>query len=128
MKESRVKLNRKKRVTSNVDDLELLISHNSQRRANSGLSGRVKWYGFLLIIGLAGSAACLWAMFYTSHSEQVAHNLGMTKVANSLENVLELLAFPVLMFMVILSVYALQRLYKIYLLANNPSLGTNRRA
>lgn len=126
MKESHLRLKRKERVTSDVDNLELLISHSSQGRSHSGLSGRVKWYGALLIFGLAGSAACLWAMFYTSDSEQMAHNLGMTRVANSLENILELLAFPVLMFTVILSVYAVQRLYKIYLLANDPSLGKRR--
>lgn len=126
MKESRVRLNRKDRVTSDADNLELLISHSSQGRSHSGVSGRVKWYAALLTFGLAGSAACLWAMFYTSHGEQIAHDLGMTKVANSLENILELLALPVLMFTVILSVYALQRLYKMYLLANDPSLGRKR--
>lgn len=114
-------------MKSKRDNLELLVSHNSQVRRQSGLSGRVKWYGALLLFGLIGSAGCLWAMFYTSHSEEMAHNLGMTRVANSLENVLDLLAFPVLMFTVILSVYSTQRLYQIYRLANDPALGKRRR-
>lgn len=111
--------------------MELLVSHNAPARHRSGLrgvSGRVKWYGSLLVLGLAGTAGCLWAMFYTSHSEAVAHNLGMTRVANSLENVLDLLAIPALMFAVILSAYSLQRLYWIYRSANYPDLNKRSRS
>ena len=114
-------------MKSKRDDLELLVSHSSQVPRQSGLSGRVKWYGALLFLGLTGSAGCLWAMFNTSHSEEMAHRMGMTRVANSLENVLDLLAFPVLMFTVILSVYSTQRLYQIYRLANDPAQGKRRR-
>ena len=119
----------KSRVESEQDNLELLVSRNPQMRlrtSSGGLSGRLKWYSALLVLGLAGSAGCLWAMFYTAHSEEMAHKLGMTKVANSLESILDLLAFPVLMFTVILSVYAVERLYRIYQLANAP-VGRRRR-
>ena len=113
------------------DDLELLVVRNKQMRHRAGaggLGGRVKWYGALLLVGLVGSASCLWAMFYTSHSEEVAHKLGMTRVANSLENILDLLAFPVLMFTVILSVYSVERLYRLYQLANDPAGRRRRKA
>ena len=100
------------------DDFELLVSHNRKRHTPS--SARLKWYLALLVAGIVGSAGCLWAMFYTSRSEAVAHKLGLTRVANSLENILDLLALPVLMFTVILTIYASQRLYRIYKEANDP--------
>ena len=110
------------------DKLELLISHNPKLQSQSGLSGRVKWYGALLILGLTGTALCLWTMFYTPIIEGAAHDLGMTRVANSLENVLDVLAYPALMFTVVLSVYAMQRLYRIYRQANDPGLGKRGQA
>lgn len=100
--------------------MELLVPREQRAKRVKRFSGRVRWYAGLLIVGVFGSIGCLLAMFYTSHSENVAYKLGLTRVANSLENVLELLAWPVLMFMVILSIYALQRLHQLYKVANDP--------
>ena len=120
---------RNSRVQFKDEDLELLVPRNRQvrsRATSGGVDRRVKWYCTLLILGLAGSVGCLWATFYTSYCEEMAHKLGMTKVANSLENVLDLLAFPVLMFTIILSVYSVERLFRLYQLMNDPA-GRRRR-
>ena len=106
------------KLRTDSENFELLISHNRGDRTPS--SARLKWYLALLVAGVLGSAGCLWAMLYTSRSEAVAHKLGMTRVANSMENILDLLALPVLMFTVVLTVYASQRLYRIYKVANDP--------
>ena len=65
-------------------------------------------------------------MLYTSHSEAVAERLGMARVANSLENILDLLALPVLLFSVVLTLYALQRLYRLYRQISYPDRHSNR--
>jgi len=46
--------------------------------------------------------------------------LGLHTMANSLENVLEILAYPVILFMVILTIYAGQQLYFQYRQVNDP--------
>jgi TRAP-type C4-dicarboxylate transport system permease small subunit len=104
------------------EELELLLSHRRQsgRSGHPPVRARVRLHLVLLVIGLLGSMGCLWPMLYTSDSEKMAQNLGLYRVANSLENILSLLAFPVLMFMVILTIYAAQQLYRLYKEANDP--------
>lgn len=114
---------RKHHPPGNANDMELLVSNGRRSNKNNTfgkISGRVKWYLFLLFIGLVGVALCLWAVLFTAHSEDVIHGLGMTRVANSLENILDLLALPALMFAVILCAYASQRLYSLYRKSNDP--------
>jgi len=101
-----------------ASEMQFLVSHDTDGRKSSRSSSHVRLHIALLLIGLLGSIACLWAMIYTSHSEEVAVNLGLERVANSLENILSLLAFPVLLFMVILTAYAIQQLYLAYRRAN----------
>lgn len=108
------------------DDFELLVSHRERQKDQRGLGARAKWYAVFLVIGISGCIGCLWAMIYTSHSEEVAHRLGMTKVANSLDTLLEVLALPALLFFGVLSAYASQRLYQLYKLANNPVIRRRR--
>ncbi len=103
-------------VTQADEEIEPLLSRSSAGRSTTGSTARSRlvFHGSLLGIGLTGSIACLWAMLYTSRGEEVAKNLGLHRVANSLENILSLLAYPVLMFSVILSLYAGQQLYRLY--------------
>lgn len=105
------------RSTANQDEeFELLLSRKPGKRSVKGSSARARFllHGCLFTVGLIGSISCLWAMLYTSHSEEVAENLGLHRVANSLENILSLLAFPVLMFSVILTLYGAQQLYLLH--------------
>ncbi|WP_157735702.1 hypothetical protein [Granulosicoccus antarcticus] len=103
-------------------DFELLVQRDRGKVTNRRSSGksRLVLHTSLFLIGLLSSIGCLWAMLYTSDSEEVAVNLGLHRVANSLENILSLLAYPVLMFTVILTLYALQQLYGLYKEAADP--------
>lgn len=107
------------------ENFQLLVSNREKTPVIQGISARTKWYLLVLLLGVCGTLGCLWAMFYTDQSERVASTLGMGRVANSMDNILQLLAFPVLMFTVIVSVYAVQRLYRQYKLGSSPQF--NRR-
>lgn len=109
------------------EDLELLVSRDTSNHKKSAITASVKFHIFLFAVGVLGSMGCLWAMFFTSHSEEVANNLGMQRFANSLENILQLLEYPFLMFTIILAVYAAQQLYRAYAEASNPSYRGSRR-
>lgn len=111
---------RRKKSSKNLEhnEMEFLVSHDTEKRTSSGISTHVWVHCFLLVIGLVGSICCIWAMLYTSQSEEVVYNLGLQKVANSMENILSLLAYPVLLFTVILTAYAVQQLYLAYRRAN----------
>ena len=103
-------------------DFELLVQRkrgNVMKRRSSGKS-RLVLHASLFLTGLLSSIGCLWAMLYTSDSEEVVANLGLHRVANSLENILSLLAYAVLMFTVILPLYAVQQLYCLYKEAADP--------
>ena len=103
-------------VSEQEEEFGMLLSQKPGKRRTKGSStrSRLVLHGSLFSIGLIGSIGCLGAMLYTSRSEEVAQNLGLHRVANSLENVLSLLAYPVLMFTVILTLYAAQQLYRLY--------------
>ncbi len=57
-------------------------------------------------------------MIYISHSEEIATNLVLNRVANSLENIPSLLAYPALLLTVILTADAIQQPYRAYRRAN----------
>lgn len=103
-------------LRNNDEEFELLLTHKKSDHKVKGSSAKTRllFHTSMLLIGLTGSISCLWSMFYTSESEEVAISLGLHRVANSLENILSLLAYPVLMFMVILTLYAGQQLYRLY--------------
>lgn len=103
-------------IDKREDEFELLLTRKPASRKPVGSSARARFVynTSLLVIGLVFTISCLWAMLYTSDSEEVVKNLGMHRVANSLENILSLLAYPVLMFSVILTLYAAQQLYRLY--------------
>ncbi len=98
------------------EEFGMLLAQKPANRQTKGSStkSRLILHGSLFTIGLISSISCLAAMLYTSRGEEVAQNLGLHRVANSLENILSLLAYPVLMFTVILTLYAAQQLYRLY--------------
>lgn len=114
-------------VASEQEEMELLLSSSTRTQISTATSTSVKFHIALLIVGIVGALGCLWTMLYTAHSEEVAYNLGLERVANSLENVLQLLAYPVLMFLIVLSAYAAQQLYRAYREANDPDSYRHRR-
>lgn len=107
---------RKRSPAAQGDDLEPILSRKSRVQAAKGSSARSRFifFGCLFVGGLISSIACLWAMLYTSRSEEVAESLGLHRVANSMDNILSLLAYPALMFLVVLTAYAAQQLYRLY--------------
>lgn len=108
--------------------MELLLPRGRITTQRSHVKSRVIFHIMLFTIGLLSSIGCLWAMLYTSDSEQMAMNLGLHRVANSLDNILSLLAYPVLMFMVILTLYAGQQLYRLHKEASDPRAFRRRRS
>ena len=98
------------------EEFGMLLSHKPGKRQITGSStrSRLVLHGSLFTIGLISSISCLAAMLYTSHGEELSQKRGLHRVANSLENILSLLAYPVLMFTVILTLYAAQQLYRLY--------------
>ena len=103
------------------DKMELLVPRSKSRiPRGSSFGSRVKLHLVLFVIGIVGTACCLWAMLDTHNSKTKMQELGLHKVANSLDSILALLAYPVLMFTAILAVYAGQQLFRLYCFANNP--------
>ncbi len=110
-----------------ANEMEFLFSQNTKKHTTNRVSLHVQIHVALLVLGLLGSMACLWAMLYTSDTERVALKLGLERVANSLENVMSVLAIPALMFTVILTIYSIQQLYFAYRRANYLVSGGHRR-
>ena len=104
------------------EQMELLVSHSrpAGSRPHTDMRARVQLHLILFIVGLFGSGMCLWAMLNTDRSEEVVQTLGFHRVANRMENSLELLAYPFLMLTVVLTLYAAQQLYRLYREANDP--------
>jgi len=103
------------------EEMELLVSHDGARKPRaSNFSAQIKLHIVLLLLGTLGTIGCLWAMLDTHNSKLKMQELGLHKVANSLDNILQLLAYPVLMFSVILTAYAAQQLFRAYRTANDP--------
>lgn len=102
------------------DEMELLVPRGKSRTPRgSSFGSRVKLHLVLFVFGFIGTISCLWAMLDTHNSKAKIQELGLHKVANSLENILSLLAYPVLMFTAILAVYAGQQLFRLYRIANS---------
>ena len=111
----------KKTQDTGSENIELLLSKDVS--ANGGvphLSRRIKFYLVLLLAGVVGAAGCSFAMFNTGDSAQKIQEIGLNRVANSLENVLSILAYPVLLFTILIAAYACQQIFKEYRLVNNP--------
>lgn len=104
--------------TDRLNEIERLVSQEEKTGTDIGVSTRVKLYIALFVFALLGTLACLWTMLNTTRAETLANNLELRRVANSLDNILSVLALPALMFTVILMVYSVQRLYQLYRRAN----------
>lgn len=103
-----------------ADKMELLVSKKIE--ATSGilrLSQRLKMC-LLLLFGILGLVGCAFTMINTGGSAEKIQEMGLSRVANSLENVLSIMAIPVLLFMILLVAYACQQIYKEYRSVYNP--------
>jgi hypothetical protein len=98
-----------------LEDFQLLVPSEVTKKPRTVVfSPRLKWYLFVLFASVVGFLACLLVMFNTTESQSIAHSIGLTRVGNGLNTILDLLAYPVLMLTAISAIYAIQRLYGIY--------------
>jgi hypothetical protein len=108
---------------TDTDEIELLVSKEVE--ATSGipcLSRRMKAYMWLLLFGVLGVAACAFAMLNTGVSAEKIQEIGLDRVANSLENVLSIMAYPVLLFLILFVAFVCQQIYKEYRSVFNPKI------
>lgn len=109
--------------------MELLVSKNVGMTSDlPPMPTRMKISLGMLAFGIIGSISCLFAMFNTEDSASKIEELGMQRVANSLDNVLATLAFPILLFFLILTMFACQRIFLDYRAANDPDRFKRRKA
>jgi len=108
-------------IDSDNEKIELLVSKAAPSADGIPQMGSsIKFHLALLVFGVLGLTACLYAFFFTGSSAEAMGHLGMVRVANSLDNVLSVLAYPVMVLFGLLCAYAVQRLYSHYRRVNNP--------
>lgn len=101
--------------------MELMVSKNVEsENLIFRLSSRMKMLMALLGAGILGVIACVFAMLNTSESADTMQQIGLSRAANSLENILSLLAYPILLFMILFVAYASVQVYKEYRTVYNP--------
>ena len=101
--------------------MELMVSKNVEsENLIFRLSSRMKMLMALLGAGILGVIACVFAMLNTSESADTMQQIGLSRAANSLENILSLLAHPILLFMILFVAYASVQVYKEYRTVYNP--------
>lgn len=109
--------------------MELLVSRKASMASDlPPMPARMKISLGMLAFGILGSLACLFAMFNTEDSASKMERLGLQRAANSLDNVLSTLAFPILLFFLILTLFACQRIFLDYRAANDPERFKRRKA
>ena len=74
-----------------------------------------------LAAGLIGAAAVAWSMHDTRASAEAAGRLGMARVQSNMEDILGILAIPVLLFFVILAAWSALDLLRLHRAANDPA-------
>lgn len=95
-------------------------------RTSSGSRTRLNLV--LLVAGLSGSLLTAFSMTSSSAGGRMAQSLGMNRLASNFDKVLAILAWPILLFCLILCAYSFTELIKIYRAVNNPdSYGSHRR-
>lgn len=103
-----------------AEDFQLLMRATESRQTGQWqMSARAKWYFSVLIGSFLLFVACLFAMLNQPIVQSVAHSLGMSRIGNNIPTILELLAYPLLMFAAIAFVYAVQRLVALYKAAHH---------
>lgn len=106
---------------SDAVQMELMVSKKIESSSMVlRLSSRMKLFAALFVAGILGVIGCAFAMLNTSQSADKMQELGLNRAANSLENVLSVLAYPVLLFMILFVVYASMQIYKEYRSIYNP--------
>ena len=101
--------------------MELMVSKNVEsENLIFRLSSRMKMLMALLGAGILGVIACVFAMLNTRESADTMQQIGLSRAANSLENILSLLAYPILLFMILFVAYASVQVYKEYRTVYNP--------
>ena len=101
--------------------MELMVSKNVEsENLIFRLSSRMKMLMALLGAGILGVIACVFAMLNTSESADTMQQIGLSRAANSLENILSLLAHPILLFMILFVAYASVQVCKEYRTVYNP--------
>lgn len=99
----------------NSENMELLVSkHAGDSSSLPSMPIAVKLSFALLFFGAAGTFGCLYVMLNSDHSVVRVEELGMQRVANNWDNLLNTLAIPALMFFVLLTLYACQLIYMAY--------------
>jgi len=93
----------------------------------SALSAQTRLYLILLAIGLVGAASTGFSMVSSATGGRIAQSLGMNRVASHFDNIIAILAWPVLLFFLILSAYAASELVKVYRAVNDPTNYGRRR-
>lgn len=73
-----------------------------------------------LAIGLFGSLVAGWSMRDTSASAEAAGRLGLRRVQSNMDDILGILAVPVLLFFAILAIWSVVDLIRLYRIANDP--------
>ncbi|MFK7997468.1 MAG: hypothetical protein AB8B87_25305 [Granulosicoccus sp.] len=108
------------------EEFELLFSYSDKKRRRAKANASVRWYLAVLVAGVIGCVACLWAMFLASQGDDSASNTEGHRISNLADNVLNIVVLSVLMFSSIVSAYALQRLYHLYKSASKPGIHRRR--
>lgn len=108
---------------SGSEKMELLVS--KQVDATSGipsLTSRMKLLFVCLIIGSIALTASMFAVFRTGDSKEKIQEIGLDRVANSLENVLSIMAIPVVLFLILFLAFICQQIYREYRAVYNPKI------
>ena len=94
----------------------------------ASFSSRARLNLILLLAGLTGSLLTAFSMTSSSAGGRMAESLGMNRLASNFDKVLAILAWPILLFCLILCAYSFTELIKIYRAINDPeSYGGRRR-
>lgn len=101
--------------------MELMVSKKVESSSMIfRLSSRLKLFVALLIAGILGAVGYVFAMLNTGQSADKMQEMGLNRAANSLENILSLMAYPVLLLMILFVAYASMQIYKEYRTVYNP--------
>jgi hypothetical protein len=106
---------------SEAVQMELMVSKKVESSSMIfRLSSRLKLFVALLIAGILGAVGYVFAMLNTGQSADKMQEMGLNRAANSLENILSLMAYPVLLLMILFVAYASMQIYKEYRTVYNP--------
>ena len=99
------------------------MSRHHDRRTPPGtslVSAGVRLRLVTLAVGTVGTLGVGWSMRDSSASAEAAGRLGMRRVQSNMDDILGILALPMLLFFVILAVWSIVDLFRLYRVANDP--------